>query len=124
MAANTPTVNRFLPVLRAGATAYIFPTSQWVDNLALVAGTAKSYTIPTDSASRHASIFRVTASGGPVWLNANGGTATVPVADKTTGDGVVCIPAGVPYWLAQPIAGQPLSFIADAGVVLAIEAWT
>lgn len=139
MAANTPTVRRFEPFLRAGQSQTIYPTAQWVDNLVLAPGAAKSYVVPTGTdvsrgsfaqgssapagATVSATIFRVTASGGPVWLNANGGIATVPVADNIAGNGVVCIPPGMGYWFSMPVSAQPLSFIADQAVTLAIEAW-
>lgn len=138
MVANTPRVNKFTPFVRYGQVGNIIPASQWVDNLVLVPGTAKPYTPPTgtDPAGNttgassaplgktvNATSFRVVATGGPVWVNANGGTAVVPTADVITGGGPICIPPGVVYWLVQPLASQPLSFISDNPVTLSIEAW-
>lgn len=137
MAANTPTLNRFSPVRREGAPQYIYPSSQWCDNLVLVAGTAKSYTLPTGTNPRGGTvsatgpagtavtgtIFRIVANGGVVWMNTNGGTAAAPTADKTDGSGSVLIPADNEYWLIEPVNGQPLSFYADTVVSLSIEVW-
>ena len=138
MTANTPVVNKYAPILRNGvATAGLIQSAQWVDNLVLVAGAAKSYTRPagtnpaggavTSSGPAgsivHATILRITATGGPVWVDTNGNTAAVPVADNTSGNGPVCIPAGLPYFMALPLSTQNLSFIADAPVALSIEAW-
>lgn len=127
MPANTPAVRLLQPFYRQNVMPVI-PAAQWVDNLVLVAGAAKSYTLPTglgpQGQTLTASIFRITANGGPVWLNANGGTAAVPAADNLDGDGPVCIPAGRDYWLSIPKGGQPLSFIASDAVVLCVEAWT
>jgi hypothetical protein len=138
MAANTPTLNKFQPVRRGSETVpFIFPASQWIDNLVLAANTVKTYTLPTgtDAAGGAggnpvppgktvtATIFRLTANGGPVWLNPNGGTAAIPAADNTAGNGDICIPASMPYWLSIPIGGQPLSLIAAAIVTISVEAW-
>lgn len=138
MPANTPVVQHFQPFIRNGRTCDgLVQSAQWVDNLVLATGVAKSYTPPTGTnpaggvvtaagpagSTANATIFRITANGGPIYLNANGQAAVVPVADDTDGDGVVIIPAGLPYFLSIPINNQPLSFIAPQPTVVAIEAW-
>lgn len=128
MAANTPAVHRFAPLHRDGLSPYVLPASQWTDNLILVANTAKSYTLPTgtnlaDSSTVTATIFRVVASGGPVWINVNGGTAAIPSADVTDGSASTLIPESQERWFSIPVGKQPLSFIAGGPVSLSIEAW-
>jgi hypothetical protein len=138
VAANTPKVNRFHPFLRGGDICqFIAPAAAWVDNLVLVAGTPQSYTPPTGTdpaggavtvagpagATKNATIFRITATGGPVWMNTNGGTAAEPTTNVTNGTASVVIGPNTPYWLSEPISGQPLSFFSDSPVIVAIEAW-
>lgn len=138
MAANTPAVQLYQPLIRKGhINDQIVSTARWVDNLVLVANTAQSYAVPSGidpaggavtvsgPAGRtvKATIFRIVADGGPVWLDANGNTAAVPAANNLAGNGPVCIPAGVTYWLSEPVSGQALSFISEQPVKLSIEAW-
>lgn len=137
MPANTPRVNRFSPFVRLGQVGGIKPASQWADNLVLVANTAKSYTLPTgtDPAGSpvtaagpagktvKGTILRIVVDGGPVWIDANGNVAVIPVADNILGNGPVCIPPMTEYWLSVPVSSQPLSFIADQAVRISLEVW-
>lgn len=84
------------------------PISGWVDNLALAAGTAKSYTPPAATNPQDTSrLIRITYSAGALY-NSVGQTAAVPTVDVSTGAGSAMVLNGD---TATFEAGVAISFI-------------
>lgn len=87
---------------------------QWVDNLALAANTAETYTVP-------ATTGYITGSCGEEVFARIGGTASVPAADVV--DGTASFGLGTEFIL-RVIPGQQISFITVLAAQLQIGCFT
>jgi hypothetical protein len=123
--ARSAVVERMVPLLRSQGAQVpgVLPAAGWVDNLSLSGGTAKSYTIPTDTFGNRGLVLRITSTAN-AWYNPYG-AAVIPVADVTTG----LASAGmlshlVPYTLIVPRNCTAISFISTGAQALAIEVWS
>jgi hypothetical protein len=118
-------INAIVPITRNQGQPVpgLFQYGSWVDALVLVANVAQNYVLPTDAAGKRATILRVNANGGPLFVNFNA-TATIPVANTVTGlaSGLLRTDLG-PVMLAVPDGRPTPSFIAPAGVTVTIESW-
>jgi hypothetical protein len=118
-------IKRILPVVRNQGVpiAGLVQFGQWIDAIALAAGAASAYTLPTDAAGNKGTILRLTCNAGPIYVNF-GGTATVP-ATVTTGlaSGMMRTDLG-PVLLAVPDAAVTMSVISPSAGELTIEVWS
>ncbi len=94
----------------------------WIDNLVLAAATAQSYTVPTDTNGKTASLIRISGSG-IIFISFNGNTAAAPSGNAIDGSGVLVWNLNEPLKLSVP-PYQFLSFLCTAGTTISIEAWT
>jgi hypothetical protein len=121
----------FMPSLSRPSTApqVAFQTpATWVDALALVATTARPYTVPLDASGKPAALLRLSGALETEGATSNlfyncYGTAAIPAADIL--NGTASIQAVPPlYLLPVPQGVTQISFIASAAAVLIIEAWS
>jgi hypothetical protein len=89
--------------------------STWVDVVAITAGTASSYTIPTGI-----SALRLTPTVSPVY-GSFVETAVVPTTGVTTGTASFPVPQGLE--IVAPNDGDTLSLICASASVVTIEGW-
>jgi hypothetical protein len=121
-----PTIDTLRPVTRQQGTQIpnLSPTARWIDSVALVAGVAKSYTLPTDIGGAKAEILGLSATDGPVYGNFTG-AAIVNVADSLTGVASLLFrtDAGASYLITVPQGATALSLICANACVVTLEAW-
>jgi hypothetical protein len=118
-------VKRLVPVTRnmGQAISGMTQIGMWRDNLVLVAATAQTYTLPTDSANNKASMLRVNALAGDIWVNF-GATAAAPGANIITGAASVLLKTSAgPVSFAVPDSATSVSFLSTPGTSISIEAW-
>lgn len=105
--------------------AGLVQAAQWCDALVLAATVAQTYAFPTDAAGNKARMFRINALGGDIWINFQGATAVVPVANATTGVGPVLFKTSLaPAFFVAPDVITSMSIISTPGTTISIEAWS
>lgn len=118
-------VKRLVPVTRnmGNPIAGMTQIGMWRDNLVLVAATPQTYTLPTDSASNKASMLRVNALAGDIWVNF-GTAAAAPGANIITGAAAVLLKTSAgAVSFAVPDSATSVSFLSTPGTSISIEAW-
>jgi hypothetical protein len=105
--------------------AGLVQAAQWCDALVLVAATAQTYNFPTDANGNKARMFRINALGGDIWINFQGVTAVVPVANTITGAGSILFKTSLgPAFFVAPDVITSMSLISTPGTTISIEAWS
>lgn len=89
------------------------PFAAWVDQLALTAGVAASFTFPAN-----VDLVLITVTAGALWARSDGGTAVVPAAGITDGTGSEGIVNGS---VRQVRPGQVVSFINGTDCVVSFS---
>lgn len=118
-------IKRIVPIARNQGVpiAGLVQLAKWTDAIALLAGAAALYTLPTDAAGNKGTILRLTCNAGPIYINFNT-TATVP-ATVTTGLASTMIRTDLgPALIAVPDAAASMSVICPSAAELTIEAWS
>lgn len=118
-------VKRLVPVTRnmGQAIAGMTQIGMWRDNLVLVGAAAQTYTLPTDAAGNKASMLRVNALAGDIWVNF-GVAAAAPGANILTGAAAVLLKTSAgPASFAVPDSATSVSFLSTPGTSISIEAW-
>lgn len=101
----------------------IVSEAQWVDAISLTAGTAASYTLPADANGVKATLFRLTATTGPLYIN---WTTTATVTSSTVTDGTASRMLRTDLdsvFVLAPLSTDTLSVICASNAKLTIEAW-
>ena len=81
-----------------GVSGFIPPTSDCVEDISLVANTAKTVTWPISCGGNGLpASFAVFSAGSAFWLAASGQTAQVPSGDVLTGNGSMLNPGQVSF---------------------------
>jgi hypothetical protein len=120
-----PTITRLVPLARQQGTQIpsVLPTADWCDSRSLAANTAEAITPPVDADGNKATIFRINASAGPLYINFNA-TAVIPTTDTTNGTSAIMIHAELaPVIVVAPLATDTLSIICGANSIVTLEAW-
>jgi hypothetical protein len=115
------TVKRIVPVTRNQGVAVpgLVQCGMWVDALVLVAATAQTYTFPTG-----ASIFRISALAGDIWINF-GVTAAAPGANNVAGNAPILLKTSAgAVFLAKPDSATTMSVLSTPGTTISIEAFS
>lgn len=122
----TPTMTPIRPLTRQQGIQVPDAVSSplWIDALALTASTASAYTIPSDAGGIRATVLRLSATTGPIYINFNG-TATATASNVTDGTASIMLHADLaPVIVAVPAFGDTLSVICAATCKVTIEAWS
>jgi hypothetical protein len=119
------TIKRLVPVTRNQGVPVqgMIQAGMWIDSLVLAAGVAQAYTLPTDAAGNKGTMLRITANGGPIYVNF-AGTAAVP-AGVTNGTSSIMLRTDLgPCLLAIPDGINPsMSVISPGAAIATIEVW-
>lgn len=118
-------VKRLVPVTRnmGQPIAGMTQIGMWRDNLVLVAATAQTYTLPTDAAGNKASMLRISALAGDIWVNF-GVAAAAPGVNIITGAASVLLKTSAgAVSFAVPDSAVSISLLSTPGTSISIEAW-
>lgn len=120
----TPVIDRLRPIARQQGLQIpdIVGGSRWIDAVALSANTHAEYTLPVDSGGRKASMLRLAATAGPIYINWNGNAAIPTTVTDGTASSIIH-PDLREVFVAAPLSTDTLSLICASTSKVTIEAW-
>ena len=121
-----PAIVPIRPISRQSGIAVpdLVNAAEWVDCLVLGSGSASSYTLPIDANGNKGTILGITATSGPLWLNADG-SASIPSSSNLSGTSPSLLRTGegFSYLFVVADSTETLSFISPVSNTVVIEVW-